>query len=312
MRVRGHQVRFIGALYFVISLLFLVVLLSPSLRRSFGRSIKRALTIRKTNPLCASMASELNRTSSMESLFRVAQVEAQVCVLVRTYAKQFRNLPTLILNFAQDRVHTKVFITITDEDSPWEPVLKMTALLNEMVGREVAIVLPVKSDRAKKIWVQPNNGLDYGYTYTDAAIDMMVANDVPCDYALVTNGDNLYSSNFLERYTLPHMLEEVDLIAFDYIEHGPLAWTVESGDQIVDDGTLKPVNFRWAISMCDLGALLIKWSWFRDEGLRFVKDAVSLEDGSKDLYSADGQMIKLIESLNASKVLIRQTLFLHQ
>ena len=265
----------------------------------------------------------MNRTATwtaLQALYPKADSSLQVCVLVRTYAKQYSNLPALILNFAEDQVRTKVFITITDEDSPWEPVLKMTALINEMVGREVAIVLPIKRGQAEKVWVQPNNGLDYGYTYTDAAIDMMVANGVPCDFILVTNGDNVYASNFLHQHLLSHMESDFDMIGFSYVEYGVHASLFETvfsrifdrGQNIDDDGTFKTFPFYWETGNCDLGAVLIKWHWFRTAGLRFVKYSRLNDDTSKDLYSADGQMIELISRKGAKKVIVRKVLFIHQ
>ncbi|CAF4502870.1 unnamed protein product, partial [Rotaria socialis] len=157
---------------------------------------------------------------------------------------------------------------------------------------------------------------DFGYKLTDLALmylyDQYARLPSKCDYILITNGDNLYSS-FLGSKLKTHLLARKDIVAWDFISHYERvnllqADSLEKGTnyEIFDDGTAKCLPISLIPGHFDLGAAVYRLAFLRHYALQF-----RYPDGSYDSWS-DGYFMARASGYTNATVLIRQTLLIHQ
>ncbi|KAJ3373489.1 hypothetical protein HDU91_006890 [Kappamyces sp. JEL0680] len=230
----------------------------------------------------------------------------QVCVVARTFAKQYHMIPTFVLSLSQNSLKPSVYLVITDAESSVPEAEAIVQKTNDFVGRRLASVLPITASDAQR-YFDLESGQEYGYAYTDAAIDLLLANKAryPCDYFLFTNGDNLYASGFIDDYLDRDMKQDLDIIAFDFISHHKWSDARQEGYHVTD-GTRVSINADFRTMHVDLGAFVIKAEFLAGHHLRFVRA------GQTDFFTADGSFIEQAAALTDRKRVHHQVLMIHQ
>ncbi|KAJ3367626.1 hypothetical protein HDU91_001260, partial [Kappamyces sp. JEL0680] len=123
-----------------------------------------------------------------ESFAGHAKPGAHMCMVVRTYRVQYSVLLNFLLAVSNNpQAPPSIFIVITDKVSSHKDASAIVSLFNSIVGYEMANLLPIHSKEASAI--SASYATDFGYAYTDAAIDYLLSNQDKhgCDYFLFTN-----------------------------------------------------------------------------------------------------------------------------
>ena len=234
----------------------------------------------------------------------------KICIIARTFQKQYPYLLTFLLSISHNKkTMPRIFLLITDTESSVSAAHKIAQLSNSMSGYNLTSILPITEQDAKN--ANENYKTDYGYGYTDAAIDYFAETNriYKCDYLMFTNADNLYVKGFLDDYILDDMRSGIDLIAFDFVSHYKITPpTYISG--IYDDGTRKvlPGCFIWG--RIDLGAVVIRAKFMlEDAEMRFVKVMRRIE---MDIGLADGFLVEYAAKMAKYRRIHRQVLLVHQ
>ena len=117
-------------------------------------------------------------------------------------------MPTFLLAISHNKASLHVYILVTDKKSSFEQARTISVTSNAITGRNLSSVLPITWRDAELI--SPDYQKDYGYSYTDAAIEYLIANNdsAQCNYYLFTNGDNLYTTGFAD------LIQEDMLVSF--------------------------------------------------------------------------------------------------
>ncbi|CAF3300771.1 unnamed protein product [Rotaria socialis] len=231
-----------------------------------------------------------------------------LCTLVRIDGTQIPYLLVLILGLHHAGFdHVRIYILPTDEHLDALELSGTIKTINKIVKREDFITLLNLGTPSKD---------DFGYKLTDLALmylyDQYARLPSKCDYILITNGDNLYSS-FLGSKLKTHLLARKDIVAWDFISHYERvnllqADSLEKGTnyEIFDDGTAKCLPISLIPGHFDLGAAVYRLAFLRHYALQF-----RYPDGSYDSWS-DGYFMARASGYTNATVLIRQTLLIHQ
>ena len=126
-----------------------------------------------------------------------------VCLVVRAYAANFVNVPTL-LHLLQHNSHPpNVYFVSTDPASSVAELQRVVELGNRETGLSFGHVLNITREQATLDFPEMARGeREYGYAYTDVAVDLLTKHQRysgQCQWLLLTNADNLYAGNFLDR-----------------------------------------------------------------------------------------------------------------
>ena len=223
----------------------------------------------------------------------------QLCILVRTYPKQFDYILISILSYfgVTDMSHPLVYIMNTEKSATKGDKRKLMSIINlgnQIIGHSVFSFLDLSIE----------NSNDYGYSLTDRAIDLLMSSS-KCEYFLITNGDNLYSKDFLVGYIYPHMIDRTDMIGISFISHHK--WHPESKDGIhYSDGTKIPMHGEFALNHIDLGACVFSRNVFQNTSDRFIPISAG------DYWRADGLFITKMSQKFTKLALRREFLMFHQ
>ncbi|KAI9099502.1 hypothetical protein DFS34DRAFT_593148 [Phlyctochytrium arcticum] len=314
-----------------------------------------------------------NATTHAVNSNRVDMTDPHLCVLARTYPKQYSYVPAFLSSLVHMGMDLSIHLLVTDGEGDTRPLERIVARVNEDVellsrtfppGGDVAAgegvanprrdpasswyvddsgrmvlqdpdgktdevpkkdpvsILPITRADAQRVYTPPPGESDYGYGFTDAALDYMLRGDSPmqCDYLLITNADNLYAQAF-HRRVLPLLRGGIDMVIFDFLSahvwpHRTQPHTETNG--VHDDGTMKHMTASYKVSEVDLGAAVFRMDLLREHPeIRFVKVAKrgKGQDGTlglPKLWTADGEFILRVASLTPFKAILRQTLFVHQ
>jgi hypothetical protein len=246
-----------------------------------------------------------------------------LCVIVRSYPNSEYYLSTLLLSLSHNKKLPQIFVVATEtfSEEMLDKYNKHIYGANYIAGINFAQTLPIF-----------NRSLtDYGYEFTDAALDYLLGhnNDLKCKYVLFTNGDNLYSKGIVDAYLDEDMTLGFDMIGFNFISHyksrhaflrlhegdGQREFKLEelnssNSSSILHlssyDGSHVPFNAEFAVNRIDLGACVFKVSIFEDNSeLRFCKVATKMA-------LADGQLIQEFYRISNKTKIHREFLFVHQ
>lgn len=254
-----------------------------------------------------------------------------VCVLVRTWHPQFPFLPAFLAAFTGP-VPARVMFLSTDQRSD---VHQLEAIVEkaseELFGcPSAAQVLPVGARDVQKVRRRhgiPDSEADYAYGYTDAALGYLFGEDNSknsegCGWLLVTNGDNLYATGFLEQ-VVP-LLAENELIAWDFVSHyyDPDK-LVDGNPQIKGSGKYFVRQSVFRRTEIDLGAMLVNVHFFRRQKrngkpLRFLSNTIARApalDANGTLtkfHLSDGLMAEELANRTEKWSLFRRVLLIHQ
>ncbi|CAM9599785.1 unnamed protein product [Chrysoparadoxa australica] len=259
--------------------------------------------------------------------------DPQVCVLVSTYSGHglsLLGLATSLLSSAYPFLDLILLDTEPRRDST--TYLEATAhVINEMTlgltGRKVAHISPL----AQKHIIDHFPSVtapDYGYILSDLLMQHslhkgtsdMLADVPPCDYFLLTNGDNLYSP-YLMPSLLKYLRAGVDLIGFDFTSHYQRQVKKQIGDMtkttILQHQTL---HCQFKVSHIDKGAALIRaktlWDLDATLVLHLLRDNPTLQEKPKgrpnEVRWADGYFYQdFAQRPEVTSVIVPENLFMH-
>ena len=243
-----------------------------------------------------------------------------LCVIARSYPNSESYLTTLLLSLSHNEKIPQILVIATEpfSEDVLEKYNKHINMANQIAGINFAQTLHIFNLSVT----------DYGYAFTDAALDYLLEHqdDFKCSYVLFTNGDNFYSKGFLDAYLDKDMSLGFDMIGFNFIshhrghvgyvrKHKGSTYTEYKIDKLNStsiahlssfDGTNFPKNTEFQVSEIDLGACLFKISIFKENPeLRFTTVA-------RDIFTADGQLIVEFYKKSNNTILHREYLFVHQ
>jgi len=259
-------------------------------------------------------------------VFDIAQMDSgpRLIVLARVYHKQFSYIPQFLSCFINENIPIRIFFIVTDTKSDPNQLQSLLDWYQNSLNIDMASILPITSQDAFDIYnPSPPNPNDYGYSYTDAAIEYLIDQEIagPNDYILFTNADNIYSTGMFTNYILHYMELEYQMIAFDMISHHQRG-DVFQNDKESSTGTQFHLSVSFQVAFIDLGALVFRFSLFRDKAnsnhLQFVPTEIRVashtpgQSVSWNSFVADGDLIVKAASMCNKTMIIRQTLFLHQ
>lgn len=258
-------------------------------------------------------------------------------VVVRLMPHHVRSLPVLLLSLlsAQSRRRVEVVLVRTYDWKPGEDTGAddVATLINAMVPGVPVTVSPLGDGDARRAFpdLRPDPKLtwarDAGYILTDLVVEELLARRVEArgghaaDAILVTNGDNLYASGFVDAidsalgdgadiaatyFSSHYDWTEEKVVAARHQGHGPL----RSGrdPEVLTSKTLR-------VGGVDLGAVAMRADLLQRTGRRFVLDRLRLDPigESIDYLQADGQLFADLASLrNVRVAVIPRMLFVHQ
>lgn len=255
-----------------------------------------------------------------------------VCVVVRTWHAQFAFLPAFLAAFAGS-VPAKVLFLPTDPRSDvgvLERIVKRAA--GESFGchdaADVIRVAPGIVEGIRRSLGIPHSEPDFAYGYTDSALDYLFGEDNSknlkgCNWLLVTNGDDLYSTAFLDQ--LQPLFQANELIAWDFVSHYYDRDKVESDPRVKGSGKFFARRTEMKRKEIDLGAMLVNVPFFlrqKREGkpLRFLSNAVERtlreENATRTnrvkFHLSDGMMAEELVERTDKWSLMRRVLLIHQ
>ena len=272
---------------------------------------------------------------------------AGVCLLVRCFSQNYNQVHTLMRLLLHNTHVPSVFFFPTDRTSSFDDLHRTVEQANNDTGLRFGHALNISYEEALKDFPELEKGeKEYGFAYTDAAIDRVTGDPAyGCQWLLITNADNIYGGYFLDRveqeiangYQVTHRLpsrapprsqpsqsshpplrllacDPVQMIGWNFISH--YDWIRLRGhpqdtrEGSSDDGTRRLMAVEWMEGWVDLGAVLWNASLWRSHGLNFI----GLQRAKKPQWAiADGTFfMHLVHVLDVKRVIIRQTLFLHQ
>lgn len=259
-------------------------------------------------------------------------------VVVRVMPHHIRNLPVLLFSLlsAQKRRRVQIVLVRTYD---WKPgndagVEDAASLVNMMVSGESVSVSPLSDIDARALFpnLRPDPKLtwarDAGYILTDLVIGSLLEHRIKersggcaTDAFLVTNGDNLYASGFVDAID-EAITNGADLTATYFSSH--YEWTEEKVSRArqqghgplrtgLDPEVLTSPGLR--IGGVDLGAVVMRADLLQQSGRRFVLDRLKHDPvgGSIDFLQADGELFESLANLpNVHVTIVPRLLFLHQ
>lgn len=190
-----------------------------------------------------------------------------VCVIVRTFHKQRYVLPALIASLASNNYpNLKVFLVDTGDD--FSDLSNFPSLFNSLYSKDFVHI----SDITRAVPTQkfPTFTDTYGFLQTDLVVEDLSSSNHNCDYFLATNGDNLYSTDFL-KVTVPHLRKSVDLVAVEFVSHYCYA---SASEWIPRIGCYNQHYTSYNLGRIDLGAAMFRKQKVIDSDIRFVKNSL--------------------------------------
>eukprot|EP00953_Heterococcus_sp_UTEX-ZZ885_P014744 8327-Heterococcus_DN1.PRE.1 len=149
--------------------------------------------------------------------------DPQVCVLVSTYMKHGLRLTALIASL-QAISYPFIDVILLDTDATRNSTQWMSDTANAFNSRSndpnkrKTVHLSQYTQRYIKERFPAVTAKDYGYLLSDLVLyeELNTMPDLPqCTYIMLTNGDNVYSSNLLPA-TVAYMRAKYDLIGFEF------------------------------------------------------------------------------------------------
>ncbi|KAG5189543.1 hypothetical protein JKP88DRAFT_233128 [Tribonema minus] len=157
---------------------------------------------------------------------------------------------------------------------------------------------------------------DYGYILSDLVMDELLHGKMEgvaqCDYFMLTNGDNLYSSRLLPS-ALPYMRTDIDLIGFEFLSHYSI-----KDNRVDHPGSDQTIHTQFKTLWIDKGAAMFKADTIArlnmTFALGFAREFGRLTTqvlGFKPTRIDGNFFTQLAQTEGVSSVIIRRTLLMH-
>ena len=226
------------------------------------------------------------------------QAMCNVCVEVRTYAKQRRVIDALLIaivtQYATPHVTLETILVNTEDDGDYSRHLSQIATKYSQHSTPVSVLSPSES-KLKPIRFRVR---DYGYGKTEWALQVLLASKAHnCTHFLFTNGDNYYIPSMLQTVA-PDLLAGYGIVAFDFITHHPRS--------NIPSSNLISVQLRRG--EIDLGSAIVKREAIIAANASFLPRG-NRTDG---MFTRDFFFLQHINLHGADVKLVRTVLFSHQ
>eukprot|EP01111_Echinosteliopsis_oligospora_P014153 TRINITY_DN5268_c0_g2_i1.p1 TRINITY_DN5268_c0_g2~~TRINITY_DN5268_c0_g2_i1.p1 ORF type:complete len:285 (-),score=20.60 TRINITY_DN5268_c0_g2_i1:23-877(-) len=234
-----------------------------------------------------------------------------VCFVVRTYQGHGSRILALVASILGNSSSSASFHFLdTSVQGDFHTLKNITDLINAIYGREIALVGNITFAHALKNYPALAEFIDSGYVITDMYMRQTILhNESDCDYVVVTNGDNLYSSNFLPTLR-PYMLNRTEIIGVEFISHYTYneehSFTARIGSDF---------HFftEFAYIRVDLGAVAFQVEKWKQLNLTFLTALLEKDKNMGIAYSlvADGVLIPAFAD-QSTRHIVPRVLFVHQ
>lgn len=275
------------------------------------------------------------------------------CVVIRTHSTQQNAVLTQMLSFCASGHPLLQAFVVNTGSKPMKNLRRLVAQVNELCGRKWVTLADHSAQLASNLFPSVSNK-DYGLTITDLMLEEILADKKSrqpkwgCDVMLITNGDNVYSHNFLPA-TMAEIASGADIAATHWTTHHQFDdptralkgyWDL-MGPYGRQCGHLREgrdaevvTSDQLLVGCVDMGAVLFRLSVLDTSGLRLIIDKLRLDPTGASLigtvlnrsdgtyavksmeeyfFSADGYFANRYAALPGVKTaVIRRALYYHQ
>ena len=171
-----------------------------------------------------------------------SMADTPVCMLVRTYAAHRNMLMALLASvLLWDHPALTIYLLDTGKDAPFSELPRLASLASKMAGKPDTVRVSKWTHASARAQFPDYKDEDHGYIATDLAIEDILAEretarnigspSLPCDYLIVTNGDNLYGHDYLAA-TLGEIKTGVEMVNTHWVSHYEMnkAWILGWGE----------------------------------------------------------------------------------
>ena len=232
-----------------------------------------------------------------------------ICIAIRTYEKQVRWLDLLVKSLLSQHAESKYSKQIA---------LKLFIIDTESTSNSFQNEVRIMTDRHLHLFRAYNSRIYfitdqlttdlsrrknafYGYDTTDMLISYIIDNnDIhTCDWLMLTNGDNMYNSIWLDTITPIILHNNTNIIAWDFVSHHRRG-----------NGTEQVIHVNMIRKYIDLGSMITRMSLYMNNNIKFLSESLF----TSDLFARDYYVInKIYNSIHNNTVqLLHNVLMFHQ
>ena len=238
------------------------------------------------------------------------------CVIVRTTHKHKVSLWALMMSLLVNRPpKLAVYVVNTDKGGGFPELRQMVQHANRLTGIKIfhdmgAIVNNSAAQQALGPGFNVTSLQDFGYVLTDLVMEhILKVRD--CEFMLVTNGDNLYGSDFF-RAVVPPIQQGHNLVAVHFVTHHPRDGSRSHTCGPYRAGTDMEIETGFEIGCVDLGAAVFATNIVERLNIRFALNALR-QNPQAGLYAADGiTFMEMVKDINTRATVVHRVLMLHQ
>lgn len=282
-----------------------------------------------------------SQNGNLRGLYRAHDEYNELCFLVRISENDISKLFTLFFTLLPVDLETNVQIKLIQTYDPNLAKKQSVTLLhhvvntaNSILNREVITIMGVNGSYTSTVYpelVNASRAGDAGYVITDLIIEGIIerrreVGKGHCALLAVSNGDNMYSQNFLPATTTA-IRDGSDMVATHFVSR--YNW-IKHPVQHANSGPYRPgrdveVKTRFYPGFVDLGCVIFKTELLEKSGFRFVLDSIKKNSDRmrdpefpKEYYGidfnlADGILFRKLAGLkNVNATIIPRALFIHQ
>ena len=232
-----------------------------------------------------------------------------ICIAIRTYEKQARWLDLLVKSLLSQHAESKynkqialkLFIIDTESTSnSFQNEVRIMTDRHLHTFRAYNSRIYFITDKLTTDLSRRKNAF-YGYDTTDMLLSYIVDNnDIhTCDWLMLTNGDNMYNSIWLDTITPIILHNNTNIIAWDFVSHHRR-----------DNNTEQVIHVNMIRKYIDLGCMITRMSLYINNNIKFLTESLF----TSDLFARDYYVInKIYNSINNNTVtLLHNILMFHQ
>eukprot|EP01038_Epipyxis_sp_PR26KG_P010841 gene10841-14552_t len=130
----------------------------------------------------------------------------------------------------------------------------------------------------------------------------------PCEWILLTNGDNLYNSAWFDTIASQLLNNNIDIIGFDFVTHHSRSRTRNKSSK--NNNPNQPIRAQFRRGYIDLGSFIARARLYLSSNAQFLSDSIF----TRDLFARDYfTIMKIISKAKADAIkIIHRCLLFHQ
>lgn len=258
--------------------------------------------------------------------------KVNLCICIRTLLRDLLSLALLVKSIVYQysnlsdmhAISLDIYIINTDDflDAPNDSFFRFIDRVTEEMDVAFDVrVLYAYDSLLDDMHIRDNSDGEnrlYGYDYTDLLLEYLhkKSQSMSYDWILVTNGDNMYNSHWLETIAPLLSSPQLQLVAWDFISHHPRPVDKNLSDNSLILAENQRIRIKLVRRYVDLGSFFVRaqnyWDLLADE----KQGSFFLDKGpfTMDVLSRDFHLIeRLTSSLRTDAIeLVHQCLMFHQ